>query len=239
MGPGCLGHEVVMVGHSQGGQATLFAEKLAASYGMGPGMHLAGAVAWAPALGAGFTRRDAIPADTPTAGRSAFYAMYLYGMARYYGAPPDPAWLTPEAQKVLPELLESECVGQLFTDLPARFPKVGTLYTSSFLANPGADPWGKYGAADVPGDFHTEAPTLIVQGKEDNLVLPATVQCIVDRMTRKGDRVEVCAQSAGHGDVVQVSWHDILPWLVAAASGKAPPALPPGCAGPLPACPAR
>jgi hypothetical protein len=38
-------------------------------------------------------------------------------------------------------------------------------------------------------------------------------------------------------NVVGAAWHDILPWVMAAARGQSPVA-PASCAGTLPACPA-
>jgi pimeloyl-ACP methyl ester carboxylesterase len=235
--PGCLGRDVVLVGHSQGGQATLFAQQYAGSYGIADGMRLRGAVAWAPGFGARtITRASAgIPAATPMSTGFVLYTMYLYGMAHYRGAPPDSAWLSPAAQKALPELLEGECVLQLIRDLPARFPTAGSVFAKSFLDAPGAGPWADYGDANLPGSFHSDAPTLVVQGTTDDLVLPWTTQCIVDRMVAKGTRVDLCVRREGHLTIVGAAWPDVLGWVTAAGRGKAPVA-PASCAGTLPAC---
>ncbi len=234
--PGCLGRDVVLLGHSQGGQATLFAQQHAASYGMGDGMRLRGAVAWAPGFGARILKKGiSIPAATPNSTVIVLSTMYLYGAAHYRGAPSDSEWLTPAAQKQLPELLEGECVLQLLHDMPARFPTLGSMFTKSFLDDPGAGPWAGYVDADVAGSFKSDVPTLVVQGTTDELVPAWTTRCIVDRLVAHGTRVDVCVERDGHMTIVGTAWKDILPWVTAAARG-ATPAAPASCAGTLPAC---
>jgi pimeloyl-ACP methyl ester carboxylesterase len=234
--PGCLGHDVILVGHSQGGQATLFAQKYAPTYGMGEGQHLRGAVAWAPGFGAPMPRH-ALPPATPNSTVIVLTTMYLYGAAHYHGAPADRDWLTPAAQAQLPELFEGACVLQLIRDVPARFPTLGSLFSKSFLDDPAGGPWASYFDADRPGSFHSDVPTLVVQGTSDDLVPAWTTRCIVDRLVAQSTRVDVCVRRDNHMSVVGAAWHDILPWVMAAARGQSPVA-PASCAGTLPACPA-
>src|SRR5262249_29543840 len=234
--PGCLGRDVLLLGHSQGGQATLFAQQYAASYGMGAGMRLRGAVARAPGFGARILKKGiSFPPGTPNSPVTVLSTMYLYGVAHYRGAPADSDWLTPEAQRQLPGLLENECVLQLLQDVPARFPTLGSLFTRSFLSDPAAGPWVGYVDADLAGSFHSDAPTLVVQGTTDDLVPAWTTRCIVDRMVAHGTRVDLCVKRDGHMTIVGAAWQDILPWVTAAARGRAPVA-PASCAGTLPAC---
>ncbi len=207
---------------------------------MGAGMHSAGAVAWAPAFGSpAFSKGEkiSIPGSIPTTGSTIFFLMYLWSTSQIHGGPAPSAWLTPEAQSELPKLLESECVQALMSDLPSKFPTLGSIFTPAMLADANAEPWASYSLADVPGQVHSDVPTLIVQGREDKLVSAAGSRCLADRMAGLHSPVETCALDGGHLEIVGKSWKSILPWITAVTHGQKPPALPAECTTtPLPDC---
>jgi pimeloyl-ACP methyl ester carboxylesterase len=245
----CLADDVVLVGHSQGGHATLFAAQYASSYGMGDKKTLRGAIAWAPGFGSRLLAEGLhVEPTAKTAPYMTFYAMFLWGAAHYYGAPADGDWLAPPALAAVPGIFESKCGWDLLDAVPAAAPTMGELFTRKFLdasascsptaaSCPKFEPWAGYIAKTMPGDFKASAPVLIVQGDADQIVKPWTIMCIHERMKRRGGPVELCGlEKIDHIQVVKQSWNVTMPWLDAVLAGKPAPAHP-ECTATLPACP--
>jgi acetyl esterase/lipase len=229
-----LSGELFLLGHSQGGHATLFAHQL---FDERPTGRLLGSVSFAPGLGSlhGF-KAGALP-ESPTGLGSLFALMMVYAAASYGGEVPLDAFLTPTAQARLPGLFHDRCIAGLVWSVPREFPTLGALFTPGFLKSmrecswdgapcPPIDPIQRSLLASVPGHFHSAAPALILQGETDAVVSPASVACIDARLRAAGTPVQTCAYGGvGHLRIVGSAMPDAIAWMEAVRKGL-----------PLPAC---
>lgn len=192
------------VGHSQGGQASLFAGELAATDGAG--LDLAGVVAIAPA--------SQLPLFTKAVGTSAqaFLAMIAAGV------------VATDPTVKLSDLLSSEALAKADVldtscnaELGKAFGAIDPLLAPGAATNPALV---AYLARSDPGHRKTAAPVLVVQGEADTTVLPVLTTTLVSTMCAVGDTVELRTYpSAGHGDVVIRALGDIRAFLEARLAG--------------------
>jgi pimeloyl-ACP methyl ester carboxylesterase len=239
-----LSGELFLLGHSQGGQATLFAHQ---DYDQSVGGHLLGSVAFAPAIGDEREYKYLLGEGVaPMAVAGVVLAMVLYGHAVYYGTPVD-TLLTSGAQQALPPLFQADCIETLDTALPAAEATIGAAFTPAFISGaascnldgtacPSFEPWNTELLADEPGTFQSAAPTLILQGGEDTTVPAPFTACIQARIAANNAGVHDLAclyASATHPTIVVQAMKDALGWMSSVAGG-APPALCPALV-PLPA----
>ncbi len=225
-----LEDRVFLLGHSQGGQATLLAH---AAWDPSVGT-LLGSVTLAPGLG-DLRGLDLLlgPRDRPMDATLLFLTMVLYSSASYVGAPAAKDWLTAAGAAQLPGLLHDRCWVELATELPARFPTAGALFAPSFLdaaatcpfgdaSCPAFSPWEGYLRAAVPGDFASDAPALVAQGGADTIVPPYTTACVIDRLLRRGTAVTSCGYAAStHYTIFDDAAEDVFAWLAARRAGGA------------------
>ncbi len=224
-----LSGELFFAGHSQGGQATLFAHQL---YDPSVGGTLLGSVSWAPALGDPREMGQILSSGTPTLGVGTFLVMGLYGNMSYYGEPDAGSWLLPGPEAQLPGILHDDCFVDGATALSTLWPTLGQILTPSFLAAaqgcdfdagtcPALGPWTGELLGDVPGSFTSDAPALLVQGESDTLVLPETTACIAARLQAHGTPEQACGYAlADHLTIVGRSVADTLAWMDGRREGK-------------------
>lgn len=225
-----LSNELFLLGHSQGGQTSLFAQ---ADYDASLGVKLLGTIAIAP--GWGDIRGLHLILGNPkrkTDLFTLFVLMGLYGDMVYRGAPDVATWLTESARAELPALLHEQCFDRLAATIPERWPTQGDLFTRAFIsaasrctfaepACPGFQPWDRELRANLPGDFASDVPVLMLQGGRDTVVAPYGVACVVDRLRARGTPVSACGYpAADHYDIVQKSFTDILTWMAARQRGE-------------------
>ncbi len=210
-----IGTRWVAVGHSQGGQAAVFANAQAAAWA--PELELLGAVALAPASHQGIGVQASQLATTvgaaaalgqATAGTTAFLPLVIRGAQTV--APIDPArFLTPRADAMLP-LADTGCIGQLR----------------------GADQWGglPVGAVfDRDGDVSALArvldendpstltftrPLLVLQGRADTTVPALATDAMVAQQRLTGLPVEYRTYpGVDHRGVLDASYPTALAWV--------------------------
>ncbi len=215
-------NEVVVLGHSQGGQAALFAGQIAPSYA--PELFVAGVVAAAPVT----SIFELAPRSTeqPAGDGAAYLVMALDSWEAAYGNLPDGGLLTASGE----ERLRAAAVG--------CEPAVATAFAgepaASFLA-PGwrSDPALLADAAlNRPGQAPIAAPLLVVQGTADRLVPAATTAAFVrDQLCgAAGDDVEELVEhGADHTDILGAALPAVLQWFEQRLFGVA---AAPGCPGP-------
>jgi pimeloyl-ACP methyl ester carboxylesterase len=230
-----LSGQLFFAGHSQGGQATLFAHQL---YDASVGGTLLGSVSWAPALGdlRGFTAT--LDPQAPTTQLGVFMAMALYGNMLYHQDVAATDWLLSDPATRLPTLLHDQCLTDLFASVPLAWPTLGDLYTSSFFQGAqGCDfdagtcttfaPWGTDLPENVPGNFSSSAPALILQGEADTLVTPDTTACIAAHLQAHHTPVQACGYAlTDHLSIVGNSLGDALAWMSARLDGGTPDVCP-------------
>ena len=212
------GDDLLLWGHSQGGQAVLFAAEQAPRYA--PELRLRSVAAAAPAAELGrllADHRDDV--SGVTIGSYAFDAIQ-----KVYG-PTDPqvhigALLTPTGVSVVPKIAP-RC---LLTDTKALHriarPAVADFYAVDPSTTP---PWREILEQNTPGHQPIGVPILVTQGDADKLVLPPTTADFVARLCRAGEHVTYHTyQHIDHGLVGERSVPLVVRWLNDTLTGRPP-----------------
>jgi pimeloyl-ACP methyl ester carboxylesterase len=196
-----LSDKWVVSGHSQGGQAAIFASELADTYGKG--LHLRGTIALAPA-----SNLDLITpalAGTPLQG---YLVMVIYGLSAV-----DPT-VHPEEILAQPALdrasaLETGCFGELeaFADLTADELLVGGQLSEALIA--------KFGESN-PGQATGSSPVLLVQGLNDDTIPADLTQYFHSQLCAFDQPVQLAEYpGVGHVDVLAASQNDVIDYMTA------------------------
>ncbi len=210
-----LSDTTVIWGHSQGGQAALFAAQEAPTHQ--PGLKVVGVVAGAPPsqLRALMTSIE----KTPERGYALLVAEGLRAI--------DPSLRLSDVFTsrglTLAKRLETECSSEVNT---------AAARDTIRLKTPVPEPWLTALDANQPGQVRILAPVLIVHGADDDLVPVATSAALQKALQRAGTSVErTVYPGAGHADVALTSLPDVLNWitkrLAAAGTSTAGSATPP------------
>jgi pimeloyl-ACP methyl ester carboxylesterase len=195
-----LSDKWVVTGHSQGGQAALFASQLAGTYGKG--LHLRGTVAQAPAS----NLEVIVPAvvGTPWQG---YLVMAIQGLAAL-----DPT-VHPEqilAQPALDRIgvLESGCFDEVmaaFGDLSADELLVGGELSDAVLA--------KF-AANNPGQEAPGSPVMLVQGLTDDTIPADVTRSLESELCTYGQPVQLAEYAGlGHVDLLPAAQDDVIDYI--------------------------
>ena len=211
--------DVVLWGHSQGGQAVLFAAQSAAQYA--PELKVHGAAVAAPAADLGTLLSDDITdISGVTIGSYAFSAYQSVYSARYPGLSLS-SILTPEGAAATPTMA-GYC---LFTQTSALHDLAGPLVGHYVSSDPATtEPWATMLKENTPGTMPTGMPLLVAQGEADTLVLPAATRQFVATQCAAGVHV-IFNQYANdtHGTVGLAAMPAVSSFLAAVLAG-APPA---------------
>jgi len=215
--------EVVVFGHSQGGQAALFAGQIADTYA--PELFIAGVVSVAPVSDV----NEFVPAQV---GRSAdplavYTVASLYAWSKVYGDVRLPDVLTPRGV-ALTATIDETCINALADEF-ARLP-TDRIFRSGWETDPAVL---AHEAQNQPGNAPTTAPVLMVQGVSDVLVPYRLTTQLVDQHLCRGehDTVQYDAyRDEGHSNVIQAAQGDVLRWIGARLDGRRP--APDSCGGP-------
>jgi Secretory lipase len=191
----------VVWGHSQGGQAALWAGELAGGYA--PDLDLSGVVAFAPAA-----RLDAFLGAPGSVLLAGFTVAAAAGLAATNPQLHLDDLLTQGALDRL-GALETSCIAATavtFGAVPG-----GVLKTA-----PDELPdWKAAIAANEAGEHRTAAPVLVAQGDQDPLVRPAVAQLYAQRACASGSLVDLRSYAGrDHGDIVDAAEKDALAWTV-------------------------
>lgn len=231
-----LTDELFLYGHSQGGHATLFAQKL---YDPSVGPRLLGAVSVAPGLAdlRGFDQIVGPPAR-PIDQVALFMIMLTYSHMTYFGSPEPSSWLTPSGQASLPGYLRDQCFQSLSLTVPATWFQNQYLFTQSFMSGAAGcpfngamctnfQPWSKYLYDTLAGNFRSSVPALLLQGDRDDVVPNNTTACLADRMRTQGNTVRACGfANDNHYTIVDSSMNAALTWMAARRQGQEPDVCP-------------
>jgi acetyl esterase/lipase len=211
------GSTVAVWGHSQGGQAVLYAGLLSKRYA--PELHLVGVAAAAPATDLGTLLRD----DMGTPGGKNLLAMTLWSWARVFKAPFDKVVL-PAAQPIVDRLAD-ECLespvdieprADIGKELQKRFLRVKNLTS--------LEPWRSLLATNTIGALPRNIPVFLAQGEADNTVDPPVTQHYARQLCAAGSAVQVVMMpKVGHGLAARESAAAAVDWMSDRFAGKAPP----------------
>jgi pimeloyl-ACP methyl ester carboxylesterase len=203
------GDETLLWGHSQGGQAALFAGQIAPDYA--PELDLKGVAVAAPAGELGLLlNADIGDVSGVTIGAYAFGAF----QEAYADEHPDlelTSVLTPEGAAAVPDMMPLCLLGQ-----NKRLHAIATPLIGKFVkADPTTvEPWATFLEENTPGGTKIDVPVLVTQGLKDQLVVPTTTDALVQRLCDAGDEVQYRRYSgADHGTVGFRSVPLIIPWM--------------------------
>ena len=210
------GSNTLLWGHSQGGQAALFAGQIQPTYA--PELDLKGVAVAAPAGELGeLLAADIGDVSGVTIGAYAFGAF----QEAYRDEYPDLALtsvLTPEGAAAVPKMMPLCLLGQ-----NKQLHAIATPLIGSFVAKDptSVEPWASFLAENTPGAVQIDVPVLVTQGLKDQLVKPATTDSLVQRLCDAGDEVQYRRYAdVDHGTVAYRTVPLLVPWLKAREAGK-------------------
>jgi pimeloyl-ACP methyl ester carboxylesterase len=197
-----LSDKWVVSGHSQGGQAAIFAGELADSYGSG--LHLRGTVALAPGSNLDLITQGL--AGTPLQG---YLVMAIYGLSAVDPTVhPDEILAQPALDRA--SALETGCFGEIqaaFAELTADELLVGGHLSDALIA--------KF-AESNPGLVAGSAPVLIVQGLNDDTIPADLTQYFYSQLCAFEQPVKLTEYpDVGHVDVLAASQSDVIGYIAA------------------------
>jgi pimeloyl-ACP methyl ester carboxylesterase len=206
------GGPVVAFGHSQGGQAALFAGILAPEHA--PELDLVGVVAGAPPAELRTLLRGAAAAP----GGLGYLVSSAVGFAAAYDDLDLAEVLTPAALDRA-AVVEEACMGEV----AAAF--VGSSVDDVLATDPLQVPaWARRIAGNEPGEQPVAAPVLVVQGGADSLVPAATNEAAAARLCAGGATLALRPYpGAGHTDVLGAAADEILDWIDDRVAGRSAP----------------
>jgi len=208
-----IGAKYAVVGHSQGGQADLFAASQGPFYA--PELTLVGNVAFAP--GSQIADRLAMVMKSDKVELSLPYVLYV--LVSYAGDNPDidlSRILTSTAVAHLPDLL----VGCMSHALTTGYWSTA-IAKDQFLPNPDLAALLKMAAQNEPGTLAISGPTLIAQGTGDVTVLPAATDATVASLCASGNAVLYRTyKGASHDGVMVAGAADARDWVKARFAGE-------------------
>lgn len=190
-----VGRRVVAAGHSQGGQAALFAPAVAPKWT--PELRLRGAFAYAPPA----EYRDQvglIRAVKDPSPLSAFVLLIMRGVEATTLSVPVQDLLSDRAKSFYPTT-DSQCIEELYrSDSAAGMAPAELLREGANL-----DPLADYVETMDPANLALKVPVAISQGTSDNLVLKLFTDQLVARYRRRGIRTTYYVhEGATHSGVV-------------------------------------
>ncbi|WP_223360617.1 alpha/beta fold hydrolase [Leifsonia sp. ZF2019] len=195
---------VVLWGHSQGGQAVLFAAQLA--HGYAPELDVQAAAAAAPATDlASLLRADIGDVSGVTIGSYAFQAY-----ASVYDEPLA-SILTPHAITALPAMNDLCLLSQNKELHTIAQPLVGRFLTDDPETT---EPWSGLLAQNTPGATALTMPLFVAQGEDDRLVRPTSTDAFVRTERDAGTTVTYDRiPGATHATVALRSLRSLFDWL--------------------------
>lgn len=213
-----IGDRLLLWGHSQGGQAALFAAELAATYA--PEFDLVATAVAAPAADLGTLLEDDI--DDVSGVTIGAYAFGAY--SEVYSDLPGSGLetiLTPAAADVVAEMTALCLLGQNSELHDIATPLIGSFLASSPTKT---EPWAEMLADNSPGRIALPGPVFIAQGETDELVRPSSTADFAARQCSLGaDVTYLSLPDTGHGMVANRALPTLMPWFAAALDGTPQP----------------
>ena len=210
------GADLLLWGHSQGGQAALFAAQLAPTYA--PEFDVHGVAVAAPAA----QLADLLNLDIGDVSGVTIGAYALDAFQRVYAADHPglklTSVLTPAGAAAVPTMAPLCLLSQ-----KKELHRIATPLIGKFLvANPAKlEPWSTFLAENTPGGTPINVPILVVQGSSDSLVKPATTKALVARLCAQGETVQArFYDHTTHATIPYRALPLVLTWLDARLADK-------------------
>ncbi|MBO9196974.1 alpha/beta fold hydrolase [Rhizobium sp. 16-449-1b] len=204
-------------GHSQGGQAALYAGLLASTYA--PELKLVGVAAAAPATDLSTLMRD----DFASSGGKGLTALTLWSWSRVFDIKLD----TIVDANAMPtvDTLAGGCIETIFDLLERRLeerPLVKDFLTVTDIS--AAEPWNALLRQNTPGFLPKQIPIFIAQGLADGIVRPDVTISYVRRLCGNGSSVDfVTLPEVGHGFIARDTAKDAAKWISGRFANTATP----------------
>jgi hypothetical protein len=204
--------QTVVWGHSQGGQASLFAGEIAPTYA--PELDLRGIVAGAPVtdVAAMFPAAATIP-DT-----LGFVVMGLQGVEAAFPQAKAADVLTPQALAKAAKIVDTKCYEDVLTAFKQPVDQV--------ISHNPADvpPFPDLFARDSAGNVTTAAPQFVYQGKSDDVVYKIFTDAYVKKVCAMGNTVEYTTFGGkDHYEENAAAEQQILAWIQGRFAGATAP----------------
>lgn len=198
---------VVLWGHSQGGQAVVFAAQRAPEYA--PELSVEGVAVAAPAADLTTLLSDHI--DDISGVTIGSYAFAAYSEVYANRGATLESILTPGAQQILPEMNALCLLADMGTLHDIAQPVVGHFAT----ADPGTvQPWKELLAENSAGGAAFDAPLFVAQGLSDTLVIPsATVDFVAHERSLGIDVDFHQIRDATHSTIAYFALPALMGWL--------------------------
>ena len=210
------GSDLLLWGHSQGGQAVMFAGQEAKAYA--PELDLLGVAAAAPATDLG-ALLDSDIGDVSGVSLGA-YAMAAYVNAYGSTTPGLSATqvLTPAGAAAVPAMADKCLLTQQRGLHAIATPLVGKFLAASPATTP---PWQQLLAENTPGGSPIGEPVLVAQGSADKLVKPEITESFFQGLCRSGEHAEfVLMEKATHGTVADKAMPVVTRWFDDLVAGQ-------------------
>lgn len=201
------GNSVILWGHSQGGQAALFAAELAPTYASE--LRIEAVAVAAPAADLSALIQNHL--DDVSGATIGSYAFQAYAeIYRDRGAQLDQV-LTPQARQILGEMNALCLLSNLSKLHTIAKPVVGDF----FVVDPTrVEPWATLLRENSAGASAIQAPLFVAQGMQDQLVVPSDTEAFVDHEKRLGVQVTFeTVEIADHGTVAYLALPALNRWL--------------------------
>ncbi|HEU5267997.1 MAG TPA: lipase family protein [Jatrophihabitans sp.] len=201
-----VGRKWVVIGHSQGGQAALFTDKLARA--RAPELDFRGAVAIAPGSFFSTFAAGILSGNPIYAAAIAFLPLVMTGAAAADPAVQPEKLLTPDALHLYQLAQTTDCIAQLRVDAAA------IPVTDVFVPNADTSAMDSVLARNEPATLHLHAPVLVVQGSADVTVAKPQTDAVVAALCANGATLEYRVYpGADHRGSVAASLTDVENWV--------------------------
>lgn len=210
-------HRFALWGHSQGGQAVLFAAAMARDYASE--YNLAAVAAAAPATDLAALFRD----DLGSKGGNNLTALTLWAWNRNYGASYDPV-IAPPARAAVATIAD-KCIDTLIESRAKR--AAGRILAQQFLTVPdltAIEPWRSLAARNQAPSLPGDIPVFLAQGEADTIVSPALTRTYMARLCTTGSHVTFMPMAdVGHGWIAAKSADSAIGWISDRLAGTPQP----------------
>jgi len=214
-----IGTDVILWGHSQGGQAVLFAAERADRYA--PDLTVRGVAVAAPAADLTELMSDDIVNVSGVTIASFAIPAYEAAYAERYRAGELASILTPGGAAATPQMADMCLLSQNKAIHAIADPLIGR-YVASDPAT--TEPWETLLEENSAGSSPIRVPVFVAQGLADELVKPATTEDYVALLCEQETRVSFHRYpSVNHGLAAYAALPDMLGWLSAVSAGQPPP----------------
>jgi pimeloyl-ACP methyl ester carboxylesterase len=205
-------------GHSQGGQAALFAAQDAATYA--PDLTLHGVAVAAPAADLGVLMTDDIVNHSGVAIASYAFPAFEAAYADRFSQEDMQAILTPTGQTGAPAIEQLCLLTQNAEVQKLADPLVGNFVT----ADPSStEPWKTMLEENSAGGAAIGVPIFVAQGLADTLVIPQATIDFVQRLCGAGEHVDFHRfDGVDHGFIADVAIPDLIAWVGDVRNERAP-----------------